>query len=88
MSKNIKANSVNTTDGHVEFEQQQNDVQNFVSVQPQNEQKYPKELLVKSEAINSFGLHCDVVRGILVGQEYTISEAKSAIQKYIDSFSK
>lgn len=88
MSKNIKANSVNTTHGHVEFEQPQSDVQNFVSVQPQNEQKYPKELLVKSEAIKSFGLHCDVVRGILVGQEYTISEAKKAIQKYIDSFSK
>ena len=88
MSKNIKANSVNTTYGHVEFEQPQNDVQNFVSVQPQNEQKYPKELLVKSEAIKSFGLHCDVVRGILVGQEYTISEAKKTIQKYIDSFSK
>ena len=88
MSKKIKANSVNATHGHVEFEQPQNDVQNFVSVQPQNEQKYTKELLVKSEAIKSFGLHCDVVRGILVGQEYTISEAKSAIQKYIDSFSK
>lgn len=86
MSKKIKANSVNTTHGHIEFEQPQNAVQNLISVQQQNEPKYPKELLVKSEAIKSFGLHCDVVRGILVGQEYTIKEAKSAIQKYIDSF--
>lgn len=88
MSKTIQANTVNTNHGHVEFEQHQSDVDPLLLSQRQNEQKYPRELLVKSETIKSFGLHCDVVRGILVGQEYTISEAKNAIQKYIDSFCK
>lgn len=87
MSKTIQANAINTNHGHVEFEQHQNDVDSSLLSQRQNEQKYPKELLVKSEAIKSFGLHCDIIRGILVKQEYTIKEAKEAIQKYIDSFS-
>lgn len=53
-----------------------------------NEQKYPTALLAKSEALKSFRLHRDVIYAILCKQEYTIRDAKQAIQKYIDSFEK
>lgn len=88
--KTIKANSVNTTHGNVEFEQPSSythlsAIQGFVQ---ENEPKYPTGLLVKSEALKCFGLHIDVIRGILIKPEYTIKDAKEAIQKYIDSFNK
>lgn len=50
------------------------------------EQKYPRELLLLSQTVNSFGLHRDVVGAILVKPEYTIQEAKNSIEKYIKSF--
>ena len=50
------------------------------------EQKFQKELLVKSKQISQFNLHPDVIRAILTEPEYTLSNAKEAIQKYIDSF--
>lgn len=88
MRKNtIKANSVNTTSGHIEFEQPQvNQIADIVQQQIQDEPKYQKELLVKSKALSEFHLHPDMIRAILVKSEYTISDAKLAIQKYIDSF--
>jgi len=51
-----------------------------------NEQKYPTSLLVKSEALRQYGLHFDVVRAILNNSEYTMTEAKKAIQKYLNTF--
>lgn len=54
--------------------------------QTESAQKYPSELLVKSEHVKTFGLHRDIIRAILNKPEYTIEEAKKAIQKYIDSF--
>ena len=63
-------------------------IQDFVHVeQPKpKEQKFQKELLVKSKQISQFNLHPDVIRAILTEPEYTLSNAKEAIQKYIDSF--
>lgn len=89
MSKRIiKANSVNTTSGHVEFEQQQaNQISDIVQQQIQDEPKYPTGLLIKSKALEEFHLHPDIIRAILIEHEYTISKAKLAIQTYIDSFS-
>lgn len=52
------------------------------------EPKYPASLLVKSEALRRFGLHYDILCAILGTQDYTLSDAKSAVQKYIDSFEK
>ena len=54
--------------------------------QEAEEQKYPTELLVKSEKLAQFHLHRDVIRAILTRQEYTLSDAIAAIKKYIDSF--
>lgn len=92
--KTIKANSVNETHGHIEFEQPQpinviaelQEYQQEPLRQQTEEPKYPKELLVKSKALSEFHLHPDVIRAILVEPEYTISNAKQALQKYIDSF--
>lgn len=50
------------------------------------EPKYSSDLLAKSKALSEFHLHPDMIRAILVKPEYTISDAKLAIQKYIDSF--
>ena len=50
------------------------------------EEMFQKELLVKSKQISQFNLHPDVIRAILSEPEYTLSNAKEAIQKYIDSF--
>lgn len=50
------------------------------------EPKYNSDLLSKSKALSEFHLHPDMIRAILVKSEYTISDAKLAIQKYIDSF--
>lgn len=87
--KTIKANSVNTTNGHIEFEQPQvNQIADIVQQQIQDEPKYPKELLVKSKSLSEFHLHPDIIRAILVAPEYTLSNAKQAIQKYIDSFNR
>lgn len=51
-----------------------------------NEPVYNRDLLAKSKALSEFHLHPDMIRAILVKSEYTISDAKLAIQKYIDSF--
>jgi hypothetical protein len=51
-----------------------------------SEPKYNSDLLAKSKALSEFHLHPDMIRAILVKSEYTISDAKLAIQKYIDSF--
>lgn len=48
--------------------------------------KYPTEILLHSETINSFRLHSDIVRAILVKDEYSIQDAKRAIETYIKSF--
>ena len=62
-------------------------VEEKVEGQPEvEEQKYPTELLVKSEKLAQFHLHRDVIRAILTRQEYTLSDAIAAINKYIDSF--
>jgi hypothetical protein len=62
-------------------------VEEKVEGQPEvEEQKYPTELLVKSEKLAQFHLHRDVIRAILTRQEYTLSDAIAAIKKYIDSF--
>ena len=53
-----------------------------------NEPVYNRDLLAKSKALSEFHLHPDMIRAILVKSEYTISDAKLAIQKYIDSFNK
>lgn len=85
--KTIKANSINTTHGHIEFEQSQaNQIIDIAKQQVQDEPKFSKELIVKSKCIAEFHLHPDVIRAILVEPEYTLSNAKLAIQKYIDSF--
>ncbi len=49
-------------------------------------QKFDKEILAKSKCLSEFHLHPDMIRAILVKPEYTISDAKLALQKYIDSF--
>lgn len=89
--KTIKANSYNTTNGNIEFEQPQQTIiidafQQNISKRQSKEQKFQKELLVKSKQISQFNLHPDVIRAILSEPEYTLSNAKEAIQKYIDSF--
>lgn len=67
--------------------QQQNKEQSVIIEQEAQEQKYPTGLLVKSKQLSQFNLHPCLIRAILEDkQEYTISEAKEAIQKYIDSF--
>ena len=87
--KTIKLNSVNTTNGHIEFEQPQtNQIADIVHQQIQDEPKYPTGLLVKSKSLSEFHLHPDIIRAILVAPEYTLSNAKQAIQKYIDSFNR
>lgn len=67
--------------------QQQQNRESVVVEQEAQEQKFPTELLVKSKQLSQFNLHPCLIRAILEDeQEYTISEAKEAIQKYIDSF--
>lgn len=51
-----------------------------------SEPVYSSDLLTKSKILSEFHLHPDMIRAILVKPEYTISDAKLAIQKYIDSF--
>ena len=65
-----------------------NQIADIVQQQIQDEPKYPKELLVKSKSLSEFHLHPDIIRAILVAPEYTLSNAKQAIQKYIDSFNR
>lgn len=86
--KTIKANSINITNGNIEFEQPQNDVLDIARQQINEEPKYPTELLVKSKSIAEFCLHPDVIRAILTKSEYTLSDAKLAIRKYVDSFNR
>lgn len=87
--KTIKANSVNTTIDHIEFEQPQaNQIVDIVQQQIQDEPKYLAGLLIKSKALEEFHLHPDIIRAILIEPEYTISKAKLAIQTYIDSFNR
>lgn len=57
-----------------------------VCVAKPNEPNYPSELLAKSESFKQFRLHPDIIRAILTKQSYTISEAKSLVQNYLDSF--
>jgi hypothetical protein len=86
--KTIKLNSFNKEHGNIEFEQNQDplDIQKLIKQSNQPEQKYKKELLAKSKCFEEFHLHPDMIRAILVKPEYTISDAKLALQKYIDSF--
>lgn len=86
--KTIKANSINTTHGNIEFEQPKNDILEIIKQQTKEEPRYPTELLVKSKSIAEFCLHPDVIRAILTKSEYTLSDAKLAIRKYIDSFNR
>jgi hypothetical protein len=76
----MKKQKLNNNLSDIEL-QQTNNVQ-----EEKPEQKYDKELLVKSKRLEEFHLHPDMIRAILVKPEYTISDAKLAIQKYIDSF--
>jgi cupin superfamily acireductone dioxygenase involved in methionine salvage len=73
---------------NVEVKQEQ--IQEQIVEEPKKveipEQKFPTELLVKSEKLAQFHLHRDVIRAILTRQEYTLSDAIAAIKKYIDSF--
>lgn len=48
--------------------------------------KYSSDALSTSKALSKFGLHRDVIRAILVDDEYTIDEAEKSIQHYIDTF--
>lgn len=48
--------------------------------------KYSSDALSISKALSKFGLHRDVIRAILVDDEYTIDEAEKVIQHYIDTF--
>jgi hypothetical protein len=48
--------------------------------------KFPAEILAKSKTLSEFGLHRDIIRAILDDAEYTVEDAKKAIQNYIDSF--
>ena len=84
--KTIKANSINTTHGNIEFEQPKNGILEIARQQTKEEPKYPTELLVKSKSIAEFCLHPDVIRAILTKSEDTLSDAKLAIRKYINSF--
>jgi hypothetical protein len=76
----MKKQKLNNNLSDIEL-QQTNNVQ-----EEKPEQKYDKELLVKSKRLEEFHLHPDMIRAILVKPEYTMSDAKLAIQKYIDSF--
>lgn len=55
-------------------------------VNDKKELKFSADSLAASKALSEFSLHRDVIRAILVDDEYTIEDAKKAIQKYIDSF--
>jgi hypothetical protein len=48
--------------------------------------RFPREMLAKSKQLKEFHLHYDIIRAILEEPEYTIEEAKSAIQEYLNSF--
>lgn len=47
---------------------------------------YPTELLIKSDKLKHYRLHIDVLRAILVKDEYSVSNAEKSINKYIESF--
>lgn len=80
--KTIKANSDNTINENNAITESKQDI----FKQQSEEQKYPKELLVKSKQLSQFNLHPCLIRAILTKPEYTLSEAKETIQNYIDSF--
>lgn len=94
--KTIKANSVNTTHGHVEFEQPISDFDAVVQMAAEKTEEQPKEpepiylvdTLIKLEEIEKYGLNKYMIHAILPDNTYTLSEAKARIEACIKGFKK
>lgn len=94
--KTIKANSVNTTQGHVEFEQPTSDFDAVVQMAVEKAEEQPKEpepiylvdTLIKLEEIEKYGLNKYMIHAILPDNTYTLSEAKARIEACIKGFKK
>lgn len=88
--KTIKANSVNTTNGNIEFEQGGSDISEIVEMIAHDEAKansepiYLRDTLLKMDEFKKYGLNQYFLRAILTENYYTLDKAHKLIQDFLN----
>ena len=89
--KTIKANSINETHGHIEFEQGKSDISEIVEMIAHDEQKaaetkqiYLRDTLLKMDEFKKYGLNQYFLRTILTENYYTLDKAHKLIQDFLN----
>lgn len=88
--KTIKANSVNDTHGHIEFEQGGSDISEIVEMIARDEAKaksepiYLRDTLLNMDEFKKYGLNQYFLRAILTENYYTLDKAHKLIQDFLN----
>lgn len=90
--KTIKANSVNTTQGHVEFEQPISDFEAVVQMAAekaeQHEESEPvflRDTIIKLDEFKKYGLNQYFLRAILTDTHYTKTKAHNLVKDFLNN---
>lgn len=94
--KTIKANSVNETNGNIEFEQGGDELSRIVEmVSKQTETKQPepekknniclRDRIIEMDDFKKYGLNQYFLRAILTKNYYTLDQAHKLIQDFLDN---
>lgn len=94
--KTIKANSVNTTHGNIEFEQGENELSRIVEMAAeQDEPKRPepekknhiclRDRIIEMDEFKKYGLNQYFLRAILTENYYTLDQAHKLIQDFLNN---
>lgn len=89
--KTIKANSVNTTHGNIEFEQGGDELSSIVEMAV--EQTEPKrhnhiclrDTIIEMDEFKKYGLNQYFLRAILTENYYTLDQAHKSIQDFLNN---
>lgn len=94
--KTIKANSMNTTHGNIEFEQGGDELSRIVEmVSEQEEPKQPeaekknniclRDRIIQMDEFKKYGLNQYFLRAILTENYYTLDQAHKLIQDFLNN---
>lgn len=87
--KTIKANSVNTTQGHVEFEQPVSDfdavVRMAVEKHEESEPVFLRDTIIKLDEFKKYGLNQYFLRAILTDTHYTKTKAHNLVKDFLNN---
>jgi hypothetical protein len=89
--KTLKANSVNTTHGNVEFEQGGSDIPEIVEMIANDEnnaksgQIYLRDTLIQMDEFKKYGLNQYFLRAILKENYYTLDKAHKLVQDFLNN---